>query len=351
MNSGRAINSDPVTNSGLCANTRGAIRRALDRYAPRCENFVLVAIRIAVPGARSAPRDTGNQPWGSVGISRGGAPWLVFFGVLLTLTPAQAAQGPLLDRLAESRQLYESAEYDRALAVMDTIDPKAIAPDLARDRALYQALCLFALDLRVEAAARIEAAFELDPLFRPGSDLSPRVQSFISEVRARVLPSLANQRYRAGKALFDSGRYEEAVKEFTVVLGLAREDGELAGTSELADVGTLAAGFRDLAERALGRSATAARPAPTLPPVVINQALPPWPENLPPSALLSLDGLFDIVVSARGDVGSVNVVKSIHPAYDQLLIAAARRWRYRPATRDGEAVAYVKRLAVNVTAQ
>ena len=34
----------------------------LDRYAARCVNFVFVVTRIAVLGARSAPRDTGNQP-------------------------------------------------------------------------------------------------------------------------------------------------------------------------------------------------------------------------------------------------------------------------------------------------
>ena len=36
--------------------------RCLDRYAARYANFVLVVTRIAVLGARSAPRDTGNQP-------------------------------------------------------------------------------------------------------------------------------------------------------------------------------------------------------------------------------------------------------------------------------------------------
>ena len=281
----------------------------------------------------------------------GGA--VVCLGILLGSAPADAAQSGLLDRLAESRKLYESAEYDRALAVMEAIDARTVASDVARDRAFYQALCLFALDLRVEAASRIEAAFELDPLFRPSNDLSPRVQSFIREVRDRVRPSLASQRYRDGKGHFDAGRYDAALKEFAVVLQLANEDGSLARRSELADLRTLAAGFSDLAVRAIARDGSAGRAsaALTLPPEVIHQDVPPWPNNLPPSALLTLSGLFEIVVSARGDVGSVNVVKSIHPAYDQLLIAAARRWRYRPATRDGEAVAYVKRLAVNVTAK
>jgi hypothetical protein len=36
-------------------------RQGLDRYAARCVNFVLVVTRIAVPAARSAARETGNQ--------------------------------------------------------------------------------------------------------------------------------------------------------------------------------------------------------------------------------------------------------------------------------------------------
>jgi hypothetical protein len=62
----------------------------LDRYAPRCGNFVLVVLRIAVPGARSAPKRYWQPAKGSAGmgrgprracalgwLSRGGAPWLV----------------------------------------------------------------------------------------------------------------------------------------------------------------------------------------------------------------------------------------------------------------------------------
>ena len=53
-----------------------ALRIYLDRYAARCENFVLVVTRIAVLGARSAPRETGNQPRALSGY-QGRSPWLV----------------------------------------------------------------------------------------------------------------------------------------------------------------------------------------------------------------------------------------------------------------------------------
>ena len=272
--------------------------------------------------------------------------------VWLTWAPLCAQQSRTVDRLVESRQLYESAEYDRALAVMDTIDAVGVAPEIARDRAFYQALCLFALNHEAEAAARIETVLELDPRFHPGGDLSPRVQAFVDQVRARVRPSLAHQHYRAGKSLFDAKRYAAALNEFLLVLDLANGDDAAARASGLSDVRALAEGFRDLSVRALAdaRSAAATRPAPALvPPVVIDETLPAWPASLSPSTLVHRNAVLEIVVTARGDVGSVTILGGIHPAYDQLLIAAARRWRYRPATRDGEAVAYVKRLAVKIT--
>jgi hypothetical protein len=44
-----------------CALTTEWVELLRDRYAARCVNFVAVT-RIAVLGARSAPRETGNQP-------------------------------------------------------------------------------------------------------------------------------------------------------------------------------------------------------------------------------------------------------------------------------------------------
>ena len=71
----------------------------LDRYAPRCVSFVpVVTPRIAVLGARSAPKDTGNQPRGIEGISTGGASWLVLVlaacAVVLAGAVPAGAQAP-----------------------------------------------------------------------------------------------------------------------------------------------------------------------------------------------------------------------------------------------------------------
>ena len=71
----------------------------LDRYAARNANFVIVASdRIAVLAAQSAAKDTANQPRGSAGISRGGAPWLVAGGCRAALASDVQAFDVLADR-------------------------------------------------------------------------------------------------------------------------------------------------------------------------------------------------------------------------------------------------------------
>jgi hypothetical protein len=261
-------------------------------------------------------------------------------------------QDSVVARFAESRQLYESAEYDKALAVMDAIESPDMPRELARDRALYQALCLLALDRRSDAEARVETAVLVDPLFRPGDDLAPRVRTLVQSVRDRLRPRLAQDHYRIGKAMFDQKNFQGALEEFSVVARLVDEASGRPNADGLADIQTLAAGFADLARRQLEAAPpSAASSASTIvPPVTISQQLPPWPRGLL-GVHGHLTGMLEVLVTARGDVGSVTLVRGLHPTYDAMLLAAAKQWTYRPATRDGQPVAYQKRLAVSVNLQ
>ena len=40
---------------------------------------------------------------------------------------------------------------------------------------------------------------------------------------------------------------------------------------------------------------------------------------------------------------------SIDPSYDQMVIAAAKKWLYQPATLDGKPVKFLKRLSISVS--
>jgi len=49
--------------------------------------------------------------------------------------------------------------------------------------------------------------------------------------------------------------------------------------------------------------------------------------------------VLDIEVDAKGGVGRVRVVTSVHPAIDRVAVQAVRSWRFDPARSCGKAVA------------
>jgi TonB family protein len=129
---------------------------------------------------------------------------------------------------------------------------------------------------------------------------------------------------------------------------------DFAGDSTLSDLKLLAGGFLDLLRlKAAGAKAEAAKTAaapprqpeapPAAPPVItpavpINQRVPSW---TPPSALAAweLGGAVRVTIGPDGKVADAAIQKSVHPAYDTLLLTAARGWLYKPALKDGVPVA------------
>jgi len=287
---------------------------------------------------------------------------VVCLASVLTTPAVRAGQDQILARLNEAKGLYDSAEYDKALSVIEKIDASTVTPKQARDRALYEALCLLALNRKPEAESRIEEVVKNQPLFGPEKDMSPRLRAVFDDVRVRMRPGLVQGHYRAGKDRFDAKDYAAAVKEFTLVLELVVQASDPAEASVFSDVKTLAAGFRDLAESlrspspahapALDSSPARDTDPAVTPPVTVRQHLPAWPQTVASHAVIEqrpLSGLLEVLVSHSGDVKWAKIVKSVHPVYDALLLSAAKHWKYEPATQAGRTVEFVKRLAVNVT--
>src|SRR5262249_4731696 len=67
------------------------------------------------------------------------------------------------------------------------------------------------------------------------------------------------------------------------------------------------------------------------PPVVVQQAFPPYPGQLVPSG----QGVLEVVIDEAGAVESAVMTKPVSAAYDRLALSAARTWQYRPATLNG----------------
>ena len=81
--------------------------------------------------------------------------------------PASAQEGPL----AAARDLYASARYDEALAMLNGLRPQESAnPANLRSIEQYRSLCLLALGRGAEAEAAIAAVVAADPMYLPDRD-------------------------------------------------------------------------------------------------------------------------------------------------------------------------------------
>src|SRR5512134_1029615 len=135
--------------------------------------------------------------------------------------PAFAQGTGAADPLDAARELYASARYDEALAVLNEIrsaDRRAVEQ--------YRALCLLALGRTPEAEAAIAALITADPTYQPSeAETSPRVRTAFTDVRQRVLPDIAMARYAAAKATYDRKEWKAAEAQFRDVLTLLDEPG------------------------------------------------------------------------------------------------------------------------------
>jgi TonB family protein len=273
--------------------------------------------------------------------------------------------------LTAARDLYASARYDEALAVLSGLPSDVVATD-RKSIEQYRSLCLLALGRSTEAESAIAAVITADPLFMPGeADASPRVRTAFSDVRQRLLPQIASTRYAAAKAAFDRKEYSSAESQFRNLLALL-DDPQMNG--RLADLRTLANGFLDLATAAAvppppePKKPEAPAPPPTAavappaaprepriwtaedvgvtPPVAIRQDVPRVPSTL--SAQARERAILDLIIDEQGRVINLNLRLSIHPMYDPQLLNAAREWRYKPATVDGVPVRFRKLMQITL---
>jgi TonB family protein len=59
-------------------------------------------------------------------------------------------------------------------------------------------------------------------------------------------------------------------------------------------------------------------------------------------------GLVEVVIDEKGRVVGMSMRQSLHPAYDALILNAAREWKYQPARVDGQPVQFRRLISVAV---
>jgi tetratricopeptide (TPR) repeat protein len=266
------------------------------------------------------------------------------------------------DPLARAKDFYASAAYEDALQVLNQLQIKAPAAEVAA----YQVYCLLALGRNDEAKVAIERLVRIDPVYRPSeADASPRVRAFFDQVRRPLIPDIVRQTYAKGKDAFYKKDMPTASSAFDRVVRLL-DDMDVSENEEMADLRTLAGGFRELSKAAPApppptpmvsaqptTAVPAARPASPLSarvfgpddpdvsrPVPVARVVPRWRPVNATEERLELQGTIELLISEVGTVLQTKVNRSIHPRYDPVLLKAARDWTFRPAMHNGAPVKY-----------
>jgi hypothetical protein len=279
------------------------------------------------------------------------------------------------DSIAAARDLYAAAAYEDALATLNRLGSAGPRATEARVIDQYRALCLLALGRTGEAEHAIEAVVTTDPTYHPSdSDVSPRVRAAFSDVRQRMLPIVAQQKYADAKAAFDRKQYAQAADGFGKALELFADPDLAAAAARppLSDLRTLSAGFRDLSLQAMAPPSpppvpavpapqpAAVPPAPkpvvvahiygpgdtdVVAPIAIHQELPSFRGTLS----RPMQGVLEVLIDESGMVVEVMMRVAVNSSYDKMAVTAAASWRYRPATLNGVPVKYRKTILLNLT--
>jgi TonB family protein len=284
----------------------------------------------------------------------------ITFVALLSLTLVRSALAD--DSVQQAKQLYDAAEYDSVLSVTRDLD-SAAAGGLSLELREYRALSLLALSRTSEAEQEIALMFTADPMYVAPATAAPRWKTAVDRVRTRVRPGIVRSRYAAAKQRYDAKDFTRAATEFEalkVLLASAQKE----GMTGLDDLVTLTDGFLQLSRTSLtpstpapvvaeppppARTAVATRTPVVTPPVAVERGFPRWDPPAFVNVRQEYDGRIGVMVGADGTVKSVRILDSIHATYDSVLTAAAKKWRFEPATRDGEAIAYEVEIPVVLT--
>jgi hypothetical protein len=287
-----------------------------------------------------------------------------FFVACILLLSALGVQAQ--ETVAAARELYTAANYEDALVVLGRLDSPGSQPSDRMAINQYRAFCLLALGRMLEAERAIEAVLTVDLLYRPSdAAMSPRLRSAFAGVRQRILPAIVQQEYVRAKTAFERADYPSAIAQFDRVLqALADPDlGPAAGNSPLADLRTLAAGFRDLSIKAAApppeppAPAVAVAAAPVIRkaiydgtepglslPVTVRQVLPSFAGDM----VARRDGILELVINETGEVESAVMRTPVNPRYDTIVIGTAKGWKYSPATLNGTPVKFRKVIKISI---
>jgi Gram-negative bacterial TonB protein C-terminal len=265
--------------------------------------------------------------------------------VLIVGGAALGAQDPL----QAAKDLYASAAYEDALVTLSRLD--GLAPELARQAAEYRAFCFYALGRTREAESIAEAIIRDNPTARlDAPDVSPRIERMFDQVRQRVLPTLVHDRVREARTELDRRNFAAAaplLAEAQAMVLAARA--ARVPDDALADLDFLIDGFRQLIRSAeQPRRFYSAEDRTVVPPVALEEAMPALPQDaIMIAQAWKVSGVVRVVIDETGRVTDATIDRALNASVEARVLDAAHHWKYRPATKDGIPVRYIKTIALN----
>ena len=292
--------------------------------------------------------------------------------ICIALAGTAAAQDPL----TAARDLYASASYEEALVMLTGLRDRNPAAAIVEQVDQYRAFCLFALGRNAEAQKVAESLISTNPMLQlDRADASPRITAMFTDVRRTLLPALVREHYKSARTALDSKDFAGAEPQFVQLKGMLEEADRLKLSDPvLSDMRLLVDGFLDLTRSSQASVAKSApqtapavaaavapeAPAPPVPrpvydisasdvsaPVVVSQNVPVIPQALKsfmqegPATMM-----LEVQIDERGQVERASIRNSRYATYDELLLRAARNWRYLPAMKDGMPVKYFRTIVI-----
>jgi Gram-negative bacterial TonB protein C-terminal len=315
------------------------------------------------------------------------------------------------DPVSNVRELYLSADYEGALAILDHLDRPT--RDSHAELADYRVLCLLALDRRDEARQAIRAIVERDPAHRLSDvQASPRMQTAFQDLRKALLPDIVQQLYAEAKAKFD--KHDPSAADTFDRLMTLLDDPDLKD-AQLSDLRAVASGFRDLSKsanavpaqkatseevvltpsrpesasdttpvRLKADTAYSSEPAATVVPkpsgpmtgppdkirvtpagaslvfspkpppppgvemaLAVSQPIPQWSRRWIKTQQ-NFDSTLELTIDEQGNVTTVALHQPLHPMFDKALLKLAHTWKYTPARLNGTPVPFLKLVDIHI---
>lgn len=130
-----------------------------------------------------------------------------------------------------------------------------------------------------------------------------------------------------------------AAQAFLLILGLA-----VQGAAEPAEVSVRISSL-PLPSQGTTAPDTGQAEAETQPPVLLEKALPAYPERAR-KAYIQGTVILKAMIDANGEVADLEVLQGLELGCTQVALEAAKEWRFEPATLRGEAISAPLQLSI-----